>query len=141
MGDRHYSGTYTRLVVDHVELRRGSDGVRALLERAGQADRLDALTEDASWSSYDEFRRLLDAARELLGPDGFWGIPDAVVLSAGSMPEATDALVAMGSVNALLAELNDSNAGTTTIEENYTSQVGPTTWDLGFRLHDGFEPF
>ncbi|MEY2407324.1 MAG: hypothetical protein QOG39_2240, partial [Acidimicrobiaceae bacterium] len=57
---RHFSGTNTRMVLDHVATCLGDDGVAELLERAGQTDRRAELLDDASWSSYDQFRGVLE---------------------------------------------------------------------------------
>lgn len=139
---RHYSGTYTRLIVSHVEAVLGSDGAAELLRQSAQTQRLHELLDDASWSSYEQFRSLLEAAASMLADcGGLDGITETAVLEAGSMPGATDALLLMGSPGALLSELNANTAGTTTVEETFTTQRGPTSWHLGWRSIAGTAPF
>ena len=142
MTGRHFSSTYTRLVMQHVQALAGDAGVADLLDRSGQADRVAELNDETEWSSYDQFRRLLESALHVLGPaDQFAALGTSGPFGSGSMPGATEALLTMGTPGAVLKELNANTAGTSTIEESFTEQEGPSAWRLGHRMHAGFEPY
>lgn len=140
---RHFAGTMTRLAVQQVERALGAPGVERLLAASQLEQPLETLLDDASWFSYGELRRLLDAAAVLLGGvDQLAGLGVTATITAGSMPDATDALQSLGSTSALLQELNGGNSGLSTIERGgWTEQLGPTEWLLARRLDEGFEPF
>jgi diguanylate cyclase (GGDEF)-like protein len=141
--DRHYVGTMTRMLVQHVRALRGDDGVASLLARAGETRPEAVLLDDASWSSYAQMRALLEASVEVLGSlDALADVARTAALEAGSMPGVTEALQALGSPDALLASLGDGNGAMSSIESNaFTEHIGPATWDLGRGLDPGFEPY
>jgi diguanylate cyclase (GGDEF)-like protein len=142
--DRHYAGTMTRMLVQHVRAVRGDDAVATLLSKAGETRPEAALLDDASWSSYDQFRRLLEASVEVLGSVAeLFDVSRTAALEAGSMAGATEVLQALGSPEALLAELNNGTVGMTLIENRnaFTEEIGPGVWDLTRALDEGFEPF
>ena len=141
--DRHYAGTMTRMLVQHVRAARGDDAVATLLSLAAESRPEEVLLDDSSWSSYDQFRRLLEAAVEVLGSvEELFDVSRTAALEAGSMAGATEVLQALGSPDALLAELNAGTVGMSLIEHSaFTEQIGPGAWDLYRALDDRFEPF
>ena len=140
---RHYVGTMTRMLVQHVRAWCGDEGVADLLARAGESRPESVLLDDASWSSYEQMRRLLEASVQVLGSlDALADVGRTAALEAGSMPGVTEALQALGSPDALLESLNDGNGAMSRIETNaFTEHVGPAKWDLGRGLDAGFEPY
>jgi diguanylate cyclase (GGDEF)-like protein len=141
--DRHYVGTMTRMLVQHVRALRGDDGVAEVFARAGETRPEEVLLDDASWSSYHQMRQLLEAAVQVLGSlDALADVARTAALEAGSMPGVTEALQALGSPDALLESLNQGNGAMSRIESNaFTEHIGPATWDLGRGLDPGFEPY
>jgi hypothetical protein len=137
----HVSGTYTNMIVQLARKSKGEAGVAELLVRAGQTERGALLGSDESWSSYDEFRRLLLAAEDLLGSDSLYLLPEVVRGRLDDLPKVRETLRALGSPAVFLSRLGNDIAETSRIEDGYTEQVDPTTWDIGRRLHDGFEPY
>src|SRR4051812_13016157 len=95
---RDFAGTLTRMVVDHFRGRGGDSAVEELLRRAGETRPVERLTEDSCWSTYDQFRRLLEAASEVLGgAEHLVAIGQQAALAAGSMPETIEAMQDLGS--------------------------------------------
>ena len=131
------------MLVQHVRAVRGDEGVAELLARAGETRPEAVLLDDASWSSYGEMRRLLEASVEVLGSlEALADVARTAALEAGSMPGVTEALQALGSPDALLTSLNEGNGAMSRIETNaFTEHVGPAKWDLGRGLDAGFEPY
>ena len=64
---RHNCNVTTRQVVRYVRYRLGPDGVTTLLDRAGERRPVEVLEDLTEWSSYDQGRRLFEAAAALLG--------------------------------------------------------------------------
>src|SRR4051812_7276153 len=128
--DRHYVGTMTRMLLQHVRAVRGDGGVSELLALAGEPRPESVLLDDASWSSYEQMRRLLEASVHIVGSlDALADVARSAALEAGSMPGVTEALQAMGSPDALLVSLADGNGAMSRIESTaFTEQIGPATW-------------
>ncbi|HUP72399.1 MAG TPA: bifunctional diguanylate cyclase/phosphodiesterase [Acidimicrobiales bacterium] len=139
---RHFSGTLARMVLDHFR-DHGVDGaVEELLGRAGETRPVEVLTEDSCWSSYDQFRRLLEAAAVMLGgADRLVVIGKEAAIAAGSMPETIEAMQALGSPAALFEQIGAGQAGIVNIMESQTEQRGPTEWLIKSRFDAGFAPF
>jgi hypothetical protein len=64
---RHFSGIYTRIVVDFVTARFGHRTLTEILDLAGEKRAVSQLREDSQWSSYGEVRRLFEATSVVLG--------------------------------------------------------------------------
>ena len=58
--ERHISGIYTKMLMELLVVTMPSDLIEDLLRRAGESRSLDELADGASWSSYRQFRRLLE---------------------------------------------------------------------------------
>jgi len=140
--ERHISNLCFRLVVDLVRARDGEEAVDELLRRSGDDRPFDVLTDDAQWSSYAQFRRLLEAAAAVLGEvEALSELAGHVELTGGSMPSSTEMLQAFGSPHALIAETAKGHNGIMTMIEAGGEQTGPTEWLLTHRHRPGFEPF
>lgn len=65
-GGRHNSGATSRQIVRLVRHRAGDEGVRRLLEVAGEARPAAQLEDEATWSSFWQGKALFEAAAEVL---------------------------------------------------------------------------
>jgi len=120
----------------------GDDAVDDVLRRAGEPRPLAELVDDAGWSSYAEFRRLLEATSDVLGGDDpLRSMGATAVLTGGSMPSATEMLQALGSPAVLFAELGKGHTGIVSFLDVRTHEVGPTEWIVETRCRPGFEPY
>src|SRR5687768_3464239 len=138
---RHFFGTATRLVVEHVVAKLGDDAVTEMLRRAGESRTRDELCDDGGWSSYDQFRALLEAAVEVLGhPRCFDDMHTTISLVDSTSFDTTDMLQALGSPMAVWAMSNDSN-GIMPIVGEAPQAIGERGVLLTFHLADELEPF
>ena len=142
LNDRHFGGTLTRMVVEYFSKIGGQDAVEELLVLAGETRDIAILCDDASWSSYNQFRRLLEAAGELLGgADQLDVIGRTAALAAGSSPETIEALQDLGSPGALFATIDAGQSGITTVIETAAHERSPTEWVIESRFRRPFEAF
>jgi diguanylate cyclase (GGDEF)-like protein len=137
---RHFAGTNTRLVLEHVERRLGPDAVRTMLDRAGEVGSVELLRDDSSWSSHGEFLALIRAASELLGAaDDLTTIyRDAeLVAVSGSTAELVALVHTLGSPTQLARTMGSSNHYGS-VEMN-NRELGEASFLASFRVRDGFE--
>ena len=66
-GECHFGGWYTRLVVGGLRADSGIEGLTEALEWADETRSAEVLSDDSSWSSYEQFRRLLKATARVMG--------------------------------------------------------------------------
>jgi diguanylate cyclase (GGDEF)-like protein len=139
---RHFAGTLTRMVVDHVRGHGPEGAVEAMLRQAGETRPVEMLTDDTVWSSYAQFRGLLEAAADVLGgAERLAEIGERAALAAGSMPETIEALQSLGSPAGLFRELAAGHNSIVTVLETRAEERGPTEWVIQSRFARGFEPF
>ena len=139
---RHFAGTLTRMVIDHVAHRLGNESVESWLARSGEIRPVAELRDDSSWSSYEQFRSLLEAAAVALGgTERLTEIGRDAAVAAGSMPGTTDAMQQLGSPSALFAQMAEGQNGIITILDVDMVERGPTEWEIRSRFKEGFEPF
>ena len=138
---RHFAGMNTRLVLEHVERRLGSDAVSVLLERAGEERPVGVLRDDSSWTSHGQFLALLRAASDLLGgtADLATIYRDAeLVAVSGSTAELVALVHALGSPTQLAKTMGSSNHYGSI--EMHNEESGEASFFASFRVKDGFEP-
>ena len=141
-GDRHFAGTNSRLLLEHVEACAGPEGVAEVVALAREERPMGVLRDDTTWSSYTQFRRLLEAAGTVLGGvDRLSGVGDSVQVAGGTMPEMASLLQAYGSPDALWRAMGDGGAGLAAVTRGRSEEVGQRDWRIMTALQDGFEPF
>ena len=65
--ERHISGVYTKMLMDLLVDTMSPGTIQDLLRRAGETRTLTELSDIGSWSSYTQFRNLLEQRRLLDG--------------------------------------------------------------------------
>ncbi len=137
----HFAGVNSYLMIRYLRETGGDASVAQLLRAAGETRSADALYDLGTWSSYEQFRRLLEVMADTSGDQ-------AVKLAAGggladpSMPELTNMLQSLGSPEALLTMIAESGgASLAPVIELHGHAVGPTEWVVHEHFVDGFEPF
>jgi diguanylate cyclase (GGDEF)-like protein len=140
--DYHVSGTNTRILIGYIRDHLGTETVEAVLDLADERRPVELLVQDAQWSSYEQFRRLLEAASTVLGgPHGLAHYGEFLSLGAAANPDDLDMFQAFGSPGAFYAAIRENAAHTTPILDASAEQIGPTDWVISAKLRDGFEPF
>jgi len=139
---RHFSGVAARVLIDHVEHRRGAAGIKQLLSAAGETRSVEQLTSPSGWSTYDQFRRLLLAAGAALGGGAFLSdVRIDTMRPTETTAGADQALHKLGSPAAVYAQIPEANRLILTISSSEAWEVGPGEWLTVRRLNAGFEPF
>ncbi|HLY36041.1 MAG TPA: EAL domain-containing protein, partial [Candidatus Limnocylindria bacterium] len=109
---------------------------------AGERRGADELADDGTWSSYAQFRRLFEAAGQVLGGQrrladvglGAWDF------GPKSNPEWLEMLQALGSPGVVLAN-SDAYEGMWPLLRVEAEEIGPTEWVMRQSFKEGFEPF
>src|SRR5690606_25209796 len=60
--DRHFSGVITNYLVNILKAGLGDAGLDRVRAKAGESRSFEELTDDSTWSSYTQVRKLLEAA-------------------------------------------------------------------------------
>src|SRR4051812_16629558 len=138
--EHHFPGYHTRMVLEHDSACLGDDGVAELLHRCDETRTAALLSEDLEWSSYAEFRRILEEAARLLGGvDRLADVRESDVTS--SMPEIAGMVQSFGSPAALFASMPEGESALARILQGRSEELGPAEWRLHVGLIDGYEPF
>jgi diguanylate cyclase (GGDEF)-like protein len=139
---RHASNTAVRLVLEHVATIVGPGAQEEVVRLAGDDRPLEVLLDDAGWSSYEQFRALLEAASQVLGgSEQLLALGRMATLTGGSMPSATEMLQALGSPAVLFAEVDKGHTALVTFVDVRAHEVHEHEWLIEYRLRPGFEPF
>ena len=99
----HFAGVNTWLMIRYLRAHQGPDAAGELLRGAGEHRTVDELFDLATWSSYDQFRRLLEVMAKSFGGAAALRAASGSGLADPSMPEMTNMLQSLGSPEALLA--------------------------------------
>ncbi len=135
---RHFSGVVTGYVMSY--LASCPEGTtERVLAAAGETRTAVELRSSATWSTYDQIRRLLVCTAELLGgPEVLERAGAAFVIGN---PEFTALVMSMGSPDVLFASIGQMGENLATCLELPTYEVAPGEWVADLRFVDGFEPF
>ena len=137
--NHHISGLYTHMFMDSLAERLPVDAIRDILRRAGESRSLEELNTVSSWSSYDQFKRLLQEAR--ITVDSTPGAADRKPTPIRLIDTEIAATVqALGSPREVLASSTNASA-MVPIRRYETTEVGPNEWTIREHFIDGFEPY
>jgi diguanylate cyclase (GGDEF)-like protein len=138
----HFAGINTWLLMRYLRDHEGPDAARRLLREAGDTRTVDELFDVATWSSYDQFRKLLGVAADSFGGTQMLRRAASGGLADPSMPELTSMLQSLGSPEALLTMIAESGgASLAPVIALRGHAVGPTEWIVHEWFVDGFAPF
>jgi diguanylate cyclase (GGDEF)-like protein len=142
-GGRDVSNTAVRILVEHLDAVGGADLVRRAFADAGELRPLPILVDDTEWSSYAEFRRILEsAARALGGVEALHRVGfERPELDGGAMPMHTGELQALEDPKVLLSQVASGHNLLLPMAENEGEDAGPDAWLSRQRLRPEFEPY
>jgi diguanylate cyclase (GGDEF)-like protein len=138
----HFAGVNTRLLLRYLREQEEPGAVARVLKEAGETRTADELLDNATWSSYDQFRRLLETTSRLYG--GFPTLTRAASggLTDGSQAEMTAMLQSLGSPSALLAVITESGgAGLAPAIAIEGHEVDADEWVVREWFAEEFAPF
>ncbi len=135
----HVSGLYVTMLMENLAAELSQEAIRAVLSKAGEVRSLDELTSASSWSSYSEFRCLLEVAKRTLNalPRADAKGPTATV---NIESELAGTIQAFGSPASVLAANTGANP-LLPIRTYETAEIGPNEWTIREWFDEGFEPF
>ena len=140
--DRDFSGTPTRMVVEHLRDRAQPGALERVLAESDDQRSLATLLDDGAWCSYPVFRRFLEAAaRELGGVEQLKEVGRQTPLIPPSIAQHTELLQALGSPASLYETVAASGKGLTAIFDAWPDEVDETCWIVHHRAHAGSAPF
>jgi diguanylate cyclase (GGDEF)-like protein len=140
--ERQVANTLIRIALEHAENVTGPGTIVRILARAGEDRPVEVLLDDSCWSSYGQFRRLLEAsAVELGGLEPLSRVDESADMASGSMPSATDMLQLMGSPHVLFEMMGNDRNPVFKVCRSVAEQTGPSEWLVETHFCDGYEPF
>ncbi len=136
--EHHISGVYTKMLMEFVVETMPSDRIEDLLHRAGETRGLEELADAGSWSSYSQFRRLLEERSRL---DATSLYAQSGLLSEWLMSwELSQAAQSLDSPGTLLASGSDRNP-LVPIRRYEKTEVQPNEWTIREWFEDGYAPY
>ncbi len=138
---RDFAGNLTELVIRHLQRNAPPGALAEALALAGETRSPASLCESTTWSSYAQFRRLLEATATTLG-----GIERLADIGGQLFTDLTEhdfieMLQALGSPAAMYAEMDSVTATSMPNTAVGAEEVGPTEWLIHQQLTNGLEPF
>ena len=135
----HISGLYTMMLTEALTERLPANEVADVLARAGEVRSLSELSRPSSWSSYDQFKRLLEESKVAMGSH-FGSRGNLVEFVTQSHTEITAAIQSLGSPGNVLANTTGTNA-LVPIRRYATTEIAPNEWTISERFLDAFAPY
>jgi diguanylate cyclase (GGDEF)-like protein len=132
------SGLFTMLLMGILEERLAAEALRGLLRRAGETRPLEELKEIGSWTSFDQFKRLLEEAARLFGLEF---LANGRCLFSASIEnfDMSETIQAFGSPGAVLRG-GDTNP-MLPMRRYEKTEVSSNEWTIREWFIDGFAPY
>ncbi len=136
---RDVSGILNYYVLDYLETQTPAGTVERVLQAAGERRPTDVMRDTAGWSSYDQFRRLLEATGAVVN--------EPLSCIGRHVPESDDSadlmgmLASLGSVEAVLEALPALVNASTPCLQVRTECVGPNECRIELMFEEGFDPY
>ena len=137
----HFAGVNTWMLMRYLRDHAGPEVTQRVLNEAAETRSEDELFDLATWSSYDQFRRLLVATAANCGTAALTSASSGG-LTDPSMPEMTAMLQSLGSPEALFQMVSESGgAGLAPVLAFEGLEIGPSEWLVRERFLDDFAPY
>jgi len=121
----HFAGVNTWMLMRYLRDQAPAGATTRVLAEAGETRSVEELFDIATWSSYDQFRRLLEATAANCGTAAVTGASSGG-LTDPSMPEMTAMLQSLGSPEALFEMVAESGgAGLAPVLAFEGTEIGP----------------
>ena len=136
--EHHISGVYTKLLMEFVVETMRPDQIEELLRGAGETRSLDELSDASSWSSYLQFRRLLEE-RSKLASTGLYEQSELLSdwLRGWELSQAAQTLDSPGALLAVGSTLNPL----VPIRRYEKTEVGSNEWTIREWFEEGYAPY
>jgi diguanylate cyclase (GGDEF)-like protein len=137
---RETAGITTRLIIEETRRWGGDQAVLRLLELAGEPGRLDELSDERSWFSYETKIALFEAAAELTGEPHIARHMGAALLRSRIGRTLLLMLTLLGSPAQLLRSIDRASAKFNTVGDMKLLAHGRRSATISYRLHPGYRP-
>jgi diguanylate cyclase (GGDEF)-like protein len=137
---RETAGITTRLIIEETRRWGGDQAVMRLLELAGETGRLDDLSDERSWFSYETKIALFEAAAELTGEPHIARHMGAALLRSRIGRALLLMLTLLGSPAQLLRSIDRASAKFNTVGDMKLLAHGRRSATISYRLHPGYRP-
>jgi diguanylate cyclase (GGDEF)-like protein len=138
--EHHISGLYTTMLMESLLGRLSAAHVTNILVRAGEQRSIADLNQSSTWSSYDQFRRLLEEAKIELGHQFGTRANLVEILTVVVHSEISGTIQALGSPGVVLANTTGTNA-MVPIRRYKSTEVAPNEWTVREHFVEGFAPY
>ncbi|HEX9505367.1 MAG TPA: hypothetical protein VGA62_05110, partial [Acidimicrobiia bacterium] len=139
---RNIGGAMVRPTVEFLRDLTPDGTLERVLRAAEETRPLDVLLDETVWSSYQQFRRLLEAAAaELGGPDQLLRVGAESALFNASSVEYIEMLQHLGSPAALLENVEAAARHASAVFSVRAKERAPNHWSVCISTVSGFEPF
>jgi diguanylate cyclase (GGDEF)-like protein len=138
--EHHISGLSTTMLMESLLGRLSAADVTNILVRAGEQRSIADLSQSSTWSSYDQFRRLLEEAKIELGHQFGKRANLVEILTVVVHTELSGTIQALGSPGVILANTTGTNA-MVPIRRYQSTEVAPNEWTVREHFVEGFAPY
>jgi diguanylate cyclase (GGDEF)-like protein len=134
------SGIYTMAIMDSIEKRMSAEDLHDFLTRAGETRSVEHLKDLASWTSFDQFKRLLqEASRFFDSPFQTLGVGDEVDVDVSSATVVAEIMQAFDSPGAMLRA--GENNPMMPMRRYEATELAPNEWLMREWFIEGFAPY
>ncbi len=137
--DHHVAGLYTQMLLKPLIEELSADGVQEMLSRCGETRTLEELCDTSSWSSYEQFRSLLQEARRSLDSRSHPGASGLRSVLIGNT-ELVETAQAFGSPSSLFST-NSTENPFLPIRGYETTEIDANEWTIREWFIGGFDPY
>jgi diguanylate cyclase (GGDEF)-like protein len=138
---RDVSGLALGYLFSYLQSCEPEGTLEAVLRGAGETRPLASLRSGTTWSSYEQFRRMLESTAKVLGGPQTLALVGRHVFDVIQSPALSESLAAMGSPAAVFWSLPPLMESTLPVVELLTEDLGPNECRIRFRFKDGHEGF
>jgi len=138
---RDFGGRVLSDVLRYVQDCAPDGTLGRIFAAAGEPRPPAALLDANTWSSYAQYRALVEATSEVLALDDDFTASAQHVFNRPEEPELLEALQALGSPDAVLASMPMLTPRLSPAATALTSHVGPNEWLIDYALRAEFAPF
>src|ERR1019366_1145364 len=139
--DRDVSGVAIQYLISYLETCEPAGALEQILREAGETRSPTTLRAATTWSSYAQFRRLLEATGNVL--DGLTTLSHVSdqVFDLNQSPELSESLSSLRSLAEVYASLPALMESTIPMVEMLTENVGTNECRIRLRFTEGREPY
>jgi diguanylate cyclase (GGDEF)-like protein len=133
------SGLFTMILMASLEERLTVEALEDLLRRSGESRSIDALKEIGSWTTFEQFKLLLEETARLLG---FEFLEKGTYLASAEVEnfDMSETIQAFGSPGAVLRGGEGTNP-LMPMRRYEMTEIGQTEWTIREWFVDGFAPY